>query len=128
MLLSAVYSVGSSTIIERRTAGASAAFKLETTHSEGKLLASGHLEDALRIHGEIQRRLQGEYGLSREEAALWTLQIMTDALKEANSHISVDVSINAYREQQALRIEIDAPDQGGNGNGLPNPMTHNSKA
>jgi hypothetical protein len=114
MLVSAVSSVGITFARQQKLGSFSSATLGSAVAQAGKLVALGRLQDAPRLHHQIHAVLQSEYGLSREEAAIWTLQIMTDALRDANSVLVIDASIRSYREQQARVIGMgDAqPDAG----------------
>ncbi|MCA3594793.1 MAG: hypothetical protein ING72_11670 [Methylobacterium sp.] len=109
MLVSAAYSVSQFSFQRGSFGNVPATVTRDVSTGIGQLKAVGHLKDAPRLHREIHHALQSRFGLSRDEATILTMQIMTDALREANSMISVDFSIKTYRETQARTMPM--PDE-----------------
>ena len=106
MLVAAAYSVSQFSFQRGTSGNVPATVTRDVSSGIGRLLAVGHLKDAPRLHGEIHQTLQSRFGLGRDEATILTMQIMTDALREANSMISVDFSIKTYREMQARTMPM----------------------
>lgn len=112
MLVSAVASASFSATRQQKWGPLSDTETRSFSAKVGRIVAAGRLQDAPKLHQGIQRILEGQYGLSREEAALYTLQIMTDALREAHSVVTADASIRLYREQQERVVSLDDPFSG----------------
>lgn len=95
--------VGSSSAVFPFNAGRSPNFARTTeVFASFALAASGHKSAAGDIHRYIQRQLQDGLGYSEEQAALLTLQIMSEAIKGDGENVAIALGITAYRQQAEL--------------------------